>query len=93
MAVTNLKASSVKGGVKLTWTKSAGADGYIVYGKKTDFKYGYIGMTTKNTATSYTDTKANKGSYNFYWVFPYHYDKNGKRVIGPICGYVYGRAK
>ena len=92
-AVTNLKASSVKGGVKLTWTKSAGADGYIVYGKKTNFKYGYIGMTTKNTATSYTDTKANKGSYNFYWVFPYHYDKNGKRVIGPICGYVYGRAK
>ena len=93
VAVTNLKASSVKGGVKLTWTKSAGADGYIVYGKKTNFKYGYIGMTTKNTATSYTDTKADKGNYNFYWVFPYHYDKNGKRVIGPICGYVYGRAK
>ena len=92
-AVTNLKASSVKGGVKLTWTKSAGADGYIVYGKKTNFKYGYIGMTTKNTATSYTDTKADKGNYNFYWIFPYHYDKNGKRVIGPICGYVYGRAK
>ena len=93
MAVTNLKASSVKGGVKLTWTKSAGADGYIVYGKKTNFKYGYIGMTSKNTATSYTDTKADKKDYNFYWVFPYHYDKNGKRVIGPISKYVFGKAK
>ena len=91
-AVTNLKASSVKGGVKLTWTKSVGADGYIVYGKRPGGTYGYVGMTSKNTSTSYTDTKADKKNYNFYWVFPYH-NKNGKRVIGPICGYVYGKAK
>lgn len=46
-AVTDLKASSVKGGVKLTWTKSAGAEGYLVYGIHPGEKYGYIGMTTK----------------------------------------------
>ena len=91
-AVTNLKASSVKGGVKLTWTKSVGADGYIVYGKRTGGTYGYVGMTSKNTATSFTDKGADKKNYNFYWVFPYH-NKNGKRVVGPICGYVYGKAK
>ena len=91
-AVTNLKASSVKGGVKVTWTKSVGADGYIVYGKHPGGTYGYVGMTSKNTATSFTDKGADKKNYNFYWVFPYH-NKNGKRVIGPICGYVYGKAK
>ena len=91
-AVTNLKASSIKGGVKLTWTKSVGADGYIIYGKHPGGTYGYVGMTSKNTATSFTDKGADKKNYNFYWVFPYH-NKNGKRVIGPICGYVYGKAK
>ena len=93
MAVTNLKTSSVKNGVKITWTKSVGADGYLVYGKRTSKgKYGYIGMTSdmKNT---YTDRLALKNAYSFYWVFPYHYDTNGKMVVGPICGYVFGKAK
>lgn len=94
LAVTNLKASSLKGGVKLTWTKSAGADGYLVYGKRSkDGTYGYIGVKTSNSATTYMDTQAPKNLYSFYWVFPYHYDKNGNRVVGPICGYVYGKAK
>ena len=94
LAVTNLKATSVKGGVKVTWTKSAGADGYLIYGKRgKDGKYGYIGVKTSNGATTFTDTKAKKDIYSFYWVFPYHYDANGKRVVGTICGYVYGKAK
>ena len=95
LAVTNLKATSVKGGVKVTWTKSAGADGYLIYGKRgKNGKYGYIGVKTSNGATTFTDTKAKKDIYSFYWVFPYHYDKNGKRVVGPICAkYVYGKAK
>lgn len=69
-AVTDLKASSVKGGVKLTWTKSAGAEGYLVYGIHPGEKYGYIGMTTKGT--TFTDKKASSTDWNFYWVFPYH---------------------
>lgn len=67
-AVTDLKASSVKGGVKLTWTKSAGAEGYLVYGIHPGEKYGYIGMTTKGT--TFTDKKASSTDWNFYWVFP-----------------------
>lgn len=89
-AVTNLKATSLKGSVKLTWTSSPGADGYLIYGKTASGKYGYISMTTK--ATSYTHKKASKAEYNFYWVYPYH-NKNGKRVIGLKCNYVYGKAK
>lgn len=90
-AVTDLKASSVKGGVKLTWTKSAGAEGYLVYGIHPGEKYGYIGMTTKGT--TFTDKKASSTAWNFYWVFPYHTDSNGNKVVGGTPKYVYGKAK
>ena len=90
-AVTDLKASSVKGGVKLTWTKSAGAEGYLVYGIHPGEKYGYIGMTTKGT--TFTDKKASSTDWNFYWVFPYHKDSEGKMVVGGTPQYVYGKAK
>lgn len=90
-AVTDLKASSVKGGVKLTWTKLAGAEGYLVYGIHPGEKYGYIGMTTKGT--TFTDKKASSTDWNFYWVFPYHTDSNGNKVVGGTPKYVYGKAK
>ena len=90
-AVTDLKASSVSGGVKLTWTKSTGAEGYLVYGIRGEGSYEYIGMTT--TGTSFTDKKALKKEYNFYWVFPYYTDSNGNMVAGETAHYVYGRAK
>lgn len=90
-AVTDLKASSVKGGVKLTWTKSARAEGYLVYGIHPGEKYGYIGMTTKGT--TFTDKKASSTDWNFYWVFPYHTDSNGNKVVGGTPKYVYGKAK
>lgn len=90
-AVTDLKASSVKGGVKLTWTKSAGAEGYLVYGIHPGEKYGYIGMTTKGT--TFTDKKASSTDWNFYWVFPYHTDSNGNKIVGGTPKYVYGKAK
>ncbi|MBR5938519.1 MAG: hypothetical protein IKZ90_09700 [Clostridiales bacterium] len=90
LAVTDLKASSVTGGVKLTWTASAGAEGYLVYGIHPGGSYGYIGMTTQGT--TFTDKKASKTDWNFYWVFPYH--KNGDTmVVGGTPKYVYGRAK
>lgn len=90
-AVTNLKAASVHNGVKLTWTKSAGAEGYLVYGIRPGGKYSYIGMTT--TGTTFTDKKASKKEYNFYWVYPYHKNTSGKMVVGGTAKYVYGRAK
>ena len=90
-SVTNLKAANQKGAVKLTWTKSADADGYLIYGKTSSGKYGYIGMTSK---TSYVDKKASKTEWNFYWVFPYHKNSEGKRVVGQkSTKYVYGKAK
>ena len=90
-AVKNLKA--VPAGarkVKLTWDKVQGADGYLVYGQKNG-KYGYVGMTTKGT--TFTDAKASKTAYNYYWVFPYHKNKQGEMIVGGTAPYTYGRAK
>ena len=89
-AVTNLKASSVKGGVKLTWTAAAGAEGYLVYGIENGGAYGYVGMTS---GTTFTAKKASKTVYNYYWIFPYHKDVNGKMITGGVAPYTYGRAR
>ncbi len=89
-AVQNLKASSVQGGVKLTWTEQKDAEGYLVYGQRAGGKYGYVGMTTKGT--TFTDTKASKTAYNYYWVFPYHKDGQGNMIVGGTPKYTYGRA-
>ena len=91
LAVTNLKASSGTGYVKLTWTASAGADGYLVYGIRPGGTYGYIGMTTRGT--TFTDTKASKEDYTFYWVFPYHKDASGNMIVGGTAKYTYGKAR
>ena len=89
--VKNLKASSRKNGVNLAWDKVQNADGYLIYGMENGGKYHYIGMT-KNQANkvSYLDTKAVKGVYNFYWVYAYEEDENGKMVVGETANYVYG---
>ena len=89
-AVTGLKASSLKGGVKLSWTKSRDAEGYLIYGIRDGGKYTYIGMTS---GTSFTDKKAAKSGYNFYWVYPYHKNSQGKMITGLVAPYVYGKAK
>ena len=90
-AVQNLKASAVKGGVKLNWSKRSDAEGYLVYGIRPGGKYSYIGMTT--TGTTFTDKKASKKEYNFYWVFPYHKNSQGKMIVGGTAPYTYGKAK
>ena len=90
-AVGSLKASSVKGGVKLTWRKQNDAQGYLVYGRRAGGKYEYIGMTAKGT--TYTDKKASKSEWNYYWVFPYHKGTNDKMIVGETPKYTYGKAK
>lgn len=91
-AVQDLKASSVMGGVKLAWTTQADAEGYLVYGQNGEnSKYHYIGMTTQGT--TFTDMKASKKEYNFYWVFPYHKNTAEKMIVGGTAPYTYGRAK
>lgn len=90
-AVENLRATSYTGEVQLTWIALKDAEGYLVYGKTAAGAYGYKGMTTKGA--SFIDKKASKTEYNFYWVYPYHKEDNGKMVVGGTPNYVYGKAK
>ena len=50
-----------------------------------------FGMTTQGT--TFTDTKASKADYTFYWVFPYHKDASGNMIVGGTAKYTYGKAR
>ena len=88
-AVSNLKATSVKGGVKLTWDASAGTEGYLIYGIVDGKPYKYLSMVK---GTSFTDKNASSSQYNYYWVFPYFTNSNGKMIVNTSGKYTYGRA-
>lgn len=86
--VSDLRASSNgKNKVLVSWTKSAAADGYLIYAQKNK-KYGYCGMTSK---TSFVDKKALDNDYNFYWVYPYVMGADGNRIVGKSPAYVYAK--
>ncbi len=89
-AVKNFTATSVRGGVKLSWSKTDTADGYLVYKKTSSGQYHYLGMYS---GTSVTDKKASKTEYNFYWIFAYHKDSKGNIVVGDGSDYKYAKAK
>lgn len=88
-SVTNLKAQVVNWNqVKLTWTKS-NAEGYIIYRKKaSESTFSYCYMTGND---NFVDTKAERGNYNFYRVYPYVTNESGKRVLGTSTTYVYAK--
>lgn len=86
--VTSLKLQVTgTSSVKLTWNPVINADGYIIYRKidKEDFIYRYMVKET-----SFIDSSAKTGVYNFYRVYPYKI-VNGKRVLGPSTVYKYGK--
>ena len=87
-AVSDLNAQPIGiNSVKLTWNAVSGADGYIIYRKIGDGKFEYRYMIS---GTSYTDTTAQTGEYNFYRVYPYK-NVDGVRVLGPSDDYDYAK--
>lgn len=87
-AVTNFNTQIMGANlVKLSWNAVKGADGYIIYRKIADGKFEYRYMVSN---TTYTDTTAQTGEYNFYRVYPYK-NVNGKRVLGPSNEYKYAK--
>lgn len=73
--------------VQLTWKKSANAEGYIIY-RKTEYedRFSYRAMTS---STQFLDKTPEADAFNFYRVYPYFTDSNGKRVLGKSQAYVY----
>ena len=88
LGVKNLKAQATgTTSIKLTWNAEKDADGYIIYRKIADGIFEYRYMVSN---TTYTDTTAKTGEYNFYRVYPYKNVK-GKRVLGPSNEYKYAK--
>ena len=86
-----LRASNAQGYVRIYWDRVVGAEGYLIYGIVGDKPYGYVGMTS---SLGYSDFTASSEKYNFYWVYPYYKDANGKIIAGTCADkYVYGIAK
>ena len=64
-------ASSTKSGVKLTWSKVAGAEGYKVYRKTGSGSYSDIATVKGNSKVTYTDKSAKKGKTYTYKIKAY----------------------
>ena len=90
-AVQNLALTEQIGAVFLEWTASPDADGYLLYGYHNGGSYGYIGMLSGNSNTSYTDNLASTSLLNRYWVFPFFYE-SGNVVPGVVSEEVNGYA-
>ena len=63
--------SSTKSGVKLTWSKASGAEGYMVYRKTGAGSYSKIATVKGNSKITYTDKSARKGKKYTYKVKAY----------------------
>lgn len=90
-AVVNL---TVKGTgnkqVTISWSKVAGAEGYIIYRQIGNEKMSYRYMVS---GTSFIDTTASNGEYNFYRIYPYFTSSSEKRILGPSTSYVFAKAQ
>ncbi len=73
LADTTLKApTSTTSGVKLNWTKVAGAEGYIVYRKTANGSYSRLSVEKGISNLSFTDKTAKKGTEYTYTVKAYY---------------------
>lgn len=71
-AVRNVKAKATKKGIRITWKKVSGANGYYIY-RSTKKKSGYkkIHVVKKGKTQSYLDKKARKGKTYYYKIRTY----------------------
>lgn len=74
--------------VKLSWTGSKNAEGYLVYRKTGSEGFTYRYMVSGN---SFIDTTAEAGIYNYYRIYPYFKDSGGKMHTGKSTTYVYAQ--
>ena len=89
-ALNKVQIKSVKNsfsGVGISWSASGGAQGYKIYRKKQGESQWKLLVTTKNTKTYYTDTKAVHNTRYSYTVRAYRgsklsaYDTAGKSLL------------
>jgi fibronectin type 3 domain-containing protein len=66
-----VKVANTSTGVKVTWSKTTGATGYIVYRKTGSGKWTTLKTITSSSTVSYVDTTAKAGTTYYYTVRAY----------------------
>jgi fibronectin type 3 domain-containing protein len=66
-----VKVANTSTGVQVTWSKTTGATGYIVYRKTAKGTFTAIKTITSGSTVSYTDTSAKAGTTYYYTVRAY----------------------
>jgi len=87
-AVSDLKASSDYGQIRLSWNYELPVDGFIIYRQlpgESSMSYRYM-----VSGQSFLDSTASQEGYNFYRVYPYQIT-DGLRSVGPSNTYVYAK--
>jgi hypothetical protein len=71
LAKPTVKVANTSTGVKVTWSKTTGASGYIVYRKTGSGTWTTLKTITSGSTVSYTDTTAKAGTTYYYTVRAY----------------------
>lgn len=72
LATPNVAAKNVKGGIKVAWSKTAGAQGYRIYRKKKGTSSWSVYKSVKAGTCSMMDTGASSNATYIYTVKAYH---------------------
>lgn len=72
LATPNVAAKNVKGGIKVAWSKTAGAQGYRIYRKKKGTSSWSVYKSVKAGTCSMMDTGASPNATYIYTVKAYH---------------------
>ena len=77
-APSKVSCKMSNGGTEVSWTKVAGASGYVIY------RNGSAAKTVKSSVSTWKDTKAYDSQTGMYWVYNYYVKAfktvNGKRI-------------
>lgn len=82
VAVSSLKAVNQSSSIKLTWTASKNADGYVIYRRTSDTSYKEIARISGSDTTSFVDKNVNQGVKYLYNMASYKNVDDGEEV-GP----------
>ena len=83
--LTSMTATNMTSSIKLTWKKSAEADGYIISRRKSGTSassYEDIAVIDDNGTLSYSDKSMKRGTRYFYTIRAFAYGEDGTRVLG-----------
>ncbi|MBQ6583031.1 MAG: hypothetical protein IJH77_04295 [Mogibacterium sp.] len=93
LAKTTVKATAGSRKITITWSKVAGASGYVVYRSASkNGTYTAVKTITSGSTVKFVNTKLKKGKIWYYKVRPYR-TIGSTRVYGPLSDVKYAKVK